>query len=211
MTAFTNTIVSICRAELQTFKGGKLKEDHASVYQRVGTYWSAIPVAGIDGRTVFKDKKGKPYNPAWSAAFISFVLKQAGVGAKFKTTEAHCHYIEAARKAATSNSSKAAYHAVDPYSVMPAVGDIVAVGREYAQQLTFKQAELAYRADSFYPSHCDFVVEVDAQKGVVLVVGGNVNNSVAPKRLLLTSNGRLTDRPEGNKLLPWLALLRCQQ
>lgn len=209
MTPFTSNIVSICQAELQTFKGGKLKETDAAVYKRVGDYWAAVPETGLDGRTLLKDNKGKPYRPAWSAAFISFVLKQAGVGTKFKTTKAHCHYVELARAAAASNAKKA-YHALDPYSATPAIGDIVVAGREYAEQLTFKQAELAYKADGFYPSHGDFVIEVDAQKGEVVVVGGNVGDSVAPKRLMLSPKGRLADRQDGGKVLPWLALLRCQ-
>jgi hypothetical protein len=209
MTAFTSHIVSLCQAELQTFKGGKLKETDAAIYKRVGDYWAAVPAAGLDGRTVWNDSKGKPYRPAWSAAFVSFVLKQAGVGTRFKTTKAHCHYVEAAR-AAVANNAKKAYHAVDPYSAVPSVGDIVVAGREYAEQLTFKQAELAYKADGFYPSHGDFVVEVDAQKSELVVVGGNVGDSVKPKRLLLSPKGRLVDRQDGGKVLPWLALLRCQ-
>jgi hypothetical protein len=209
MTTFTANIVTICRAELQTFKGGKLKETDASVYKRVGDYWAAVPETGLDGRTLLKDSKGKPYRPAWSAAFISFVLKQAGVGAKFKTTKAHCHYVELARVAAATNANKA-YHALDPYSATPAIGDIVVAGREYAEQLTFKQAELAYKGDGFYPSHGDFVIEVDTSKGEVVVVGGNVGDSVASKRLLLSPKGRLLDRQDGGKVLPWLALLRCQ-
>jgi hypothetical protein len=209
MTSFTSNIVSICQAELQTFQGGKLKETDAAVYKRVGDYWAAVPETGLDGRTLLKDSKGKPYRPAWSAAFISFVLKQAGVGNKFKTTKAHCHYVELGRLAAATNAKKA-YHALDPYSATPAIGDIVVAGREYAEQLTFKQAELAYKADGFYPSHGDFVIEVDAPRGEVVVAGGNVGDSVAPKRLLLSPKARLIDRQDGGKVLPWLALLRCQ-
>ncbi len=209
MTPFTSNIVSVCQAELQTFQGGKLKETEAAVYKHVGDYWAAVPEMGLDGRTLLKDSKGKPYRPAWSAAFISFVLKQAGVGNRFKTTKAHCHYVELARVAAASNAKKA-YHALDPYSATPAIGDIVVAGREYAEQLTFKQAELAYKADGLYPSHGDFVIEVDAQKGEAVVAGGNVGDSVASKRLLLSPKGRLVDRQDGGKVLPWLALLRCQ-
>ncbi len=210
MPTFIDTVVAVCRAELQTFKDGKLKETDAAVYKRVGEYWAAVPETKLDGRTLLKDSKGKPYRPAWSAAFVSFVLKRAGVPAsKFKTTKAHCHYVEAARVAAANGAEKA-YHAVDPYSALPAVGDIVVAGREYAEQLTFKQAELAYTADGFYPSHGDFVIAVDAQKSEVVVVGGNVGDSVATKRLLLSPKGRLLDRMDCGNVLPWLALLRCQ-
>ncbi len=209
MPSFQDNIVAICQAELQIFKDGKRKETDAAVYQRVGDYWAAVPVPGFDGRTELKDSKGKPYRPAWSAAFVSYVVKQAGAGAKFKTTKAHCHYVEAARAAAADGANKA-YHAADPYSAVPAVGDIVVAGREYAEQLTYKQAELAYMADGFYPSHGDFVVSVDIQKREAVVIGGNVGDSVATKRLALSPSGRLLDRKDGNKVLPWLALLRCQ-
>lgn len=209
MSTFTQALVEVCRAELQVFKNGKLKEDHQDVYQRVGDYWRSIPVPGIDGRTKQKDSKGGLYNPAWSAAFISFAARQAGAGAAFHYSQAHCHYVEVFRKAAAAPAL--AYVAVDPYTVAPKVGDIVCSGREYAKKLTFKQAALAYQADGFYPSHSDIVVQVDAAAGFIVTIGGNVDSSVKEKRLQISDNGRLLDRMDGPTSLPWLALLRCQR
>lgn len=213
MSTFTDSVIANCRTELARFEGGTLLEGDAKVYKRIGEYWKAIPVQGIDGRTQVKNKKGEVYNPAWSSAFISFIARASGAANAFRYAEAHCHYIEHARQAASSKSSKsssAGYYAVDPYSVIPEIGDIVCAGRESAAQLSFKQAALAYKADSFYPSHGDFVIEVNRAQGYILTIGGNVGNSVREKRLLISPSGRLVDRIDGSKVLPWLALLRCR-
>jgi hypothetical protein len=210
MSNFTEAVVANCKNELLRFERGKLPEEDAKVYRRIGEYWRAIPVQGIDGRTKVKDKKGNLYNPAWSSAFISFIARTSGAGAAFHYAEAHCHYIEHGRQAASSSSTSAGYYAVDPYSIVPNVGDIVCAGREYAAQLSFKQAALAYKADRFYPSHGDFVVEVNRNQGYIITVGGNVGSSVREKRLLLSSSGRLVDRTEGSQVLPWLAVMRCR-
>jgi hypothetical protein len=210
MSNFTDSIVENCRAELAFFGQGKLLEEDAKVFKRVGDYWKSIPVQGIDGRTKVKDKKGKSYNPAWSSAFISFIARTSGAGTAFHYAEAHCHYVENAREAASSSSPSAGYYAVDPYSVAANVGDIICAGREYAELLSFKQAALAYKADRFYPSHGDYVVEVNRAQGYVRTIGGNVGSSVREKRLQVSANGKLVDRTDGSKVLPWLALLRCQ-
>lgn len=209
MSNFTDKLVAACNTEYATFKFGKLKENSDAVYQRVGDYWKSIPVNGIDGKTLVKPKKGKPYNPAWSSAFISFVVKSAGAGKAFKYAEAHCHYVEDARLAAKSGAPRA-YYAVDPYSAIPAVGDLICAGREYAEDYSFEQSELAYKTDTFYPSHSDVVIEVNRDHGYILTLGGNVDNSVTQKRLAISSKGILLDRPNGNKMLPWLALLQCK-
>ena len=210
MSTFTDSVVANCRIELARFESGKLLEDDAKVYKRIGEYWKAIPVQGIDGRTQAKNKDGKTYNPAWSSAFISFIAKLSGAGAAFHYAEAHCHYIENARQAASSSSPTAGYYAVDPYSAIPGIGDIVCAGREYAEQLTFKQAALAYKADRFYPSHGDFVIEVNRPQSYIVTIGGNVGSSVREKRLFISQNGKLIDRTSGSDVLPWLAILRCR-
>jgi hypothetical protein len=209
MSNYTEALIRIAKTELNTFKNGKLLESDKSVYERIGTYWESIPVEGIDGRTKMKNSKGKLYNPAWSSAFISFIVREAGAGQGFKYAEVHCHYIEAARKAAASNNGASSYFSVDPYSDMPAVGDIICAGREYAKEYDFKQAELSYKADSFYPSHGDVVVEIRLNERVLIAIGGNVSDSVREKQIPLSSSGKLIDREDGNKMLPWLALLKC--
>ena len=210
MSNFTDALVVACHAEHTRFDGGKLEEGDAKVFRRVGEYWKAIPIQGIDGRTKVKDKKGDLFNPAWSSAFISFIARTSGAGSAFHYSEAHCHYVERARQAALSASPLAAYYAVDPYSAVPGIGDIICAGRDYAKGLSFKQAALAYKADSFYPSHSDFVIEVNRDQRYVLTMGGNVGNSVQTKRLTIAPNGRLLDVTVGPTVLPWLALLRCR-
>src|SRR5690606_11932682 len=58
-------------------------------FLRVGDYWRAVGQP-FNGRTL--NANGK--RPAWSSAFISFVLKEAGAGDRFKYSVAHCHYFQ---------------------------------------------------------------------------------------------------------------------
>ncbi|ADU69796.1 DUF2272 domain-containing protein [Pantoea sp. At-9b] len=208
MSEFIASLLSICKDEYAIFHFGQLKESDNAVYNRVGDYWKSIPVYDIDGRTTLIDKKGHPYNPAWSAAFISFIIRTAGAGETFKYAQAHCHYIEFSRKA-KKNNIPSAYYAVAPDSAVPSVGDIICSGREYATNYSFEQAELAYKADGHYPSHGDIVVDVNREHGYVLTIGGNVSNSVNQKKLPLSDAGILLDRVDGKNFLPWLALLQC--
>lgn len=109
-----------------------------------------------------------------------------------------------------SKVENVAYYAVDPYSEVPGVGDIVCAGREYANNLSFGQAALAYKADGFYPSHADYVIEINRANRYIRTIGGNVSNSVREKRLHIDSNGRLLDQVSGPSAYPWLALLQCR-
>ncbi|PRD16915.1 hypothetical protein CQW29_04410 [Pantoea coffeiphila] len=209
MTVFIKELLSACDREYSKFRSGTLKEYDAAVYKRVGDYWKAINIDNIDGKTLSKDKHGKFYNPAWSSAFVSFVVKNAGAGDLFNYSSAHCHYIESARKA-RQNGTKSAYYAVSPDSDIPSPGDIICSGREYASEYSFENAELAYKTDSFYPSHGDVVIYVNREQGYLITIGGNVGNSVKQKKILIDEKGFLVDRVDGNNLLPWLALLKCQ-
>lgn len=209
MTVFIDKLLLACDREYTKFQSGTLKEYDDAVYKRVGDYWKAVNIDNIDGKTLSKDKHGKFYTPAWSSAFIAYVVKNAGAGSLFHYSSAHCHYIESARKA-KQNGSESAYYAVSPDADIPSAGDIICSGREYASEYGFEHAELAYKTDSFYPSHGDVVIYVNREQGYIITVGGNIGNTVKQKKIQIDEQGFLVDRAEGKNLLPWLALLKCQ-
>ena len=75
-------IIGLCYEENKYFENGVKKEYDDPQYKRVGLYWSKLNLP-FDGRTKIEKSNGETFNPAWSAAFISYVLRQAGAGDDF--------------------------------------------------------------------------------------------------------------------------------
>ena len=127
----------------------------------------------------------------WSAAFISWLARQAGLGAdEFVFSEAHADYAGAAWQAGAAEAAGAspsfAMRACDITRTPPRVGDLVCQARGARAGLdTFERIGevLATRSTggSPLPMHCDAVVAVDAQG--FDAVGGNVLQSVTQRRL----------------------------
>ncbi|MFN1549379.1 DUF2272 domain-containing protein [Vibrio natriegens] len=198
-TEIRNAIVRICRDELARFGNGKAKETDDPQYLRVGDYWAAVGLPN-NGRTL--DSNGK--RPAWSAAFISFVLKEAGAGDRFEYSVAHCHYFQHF----VDLTGPSLYEAAPVDNIIPSPGDILHYGRSDAARHDFAAACADYGNDSFYPSHSSFVVEVDLNAGLIRTIGGNEGNSVKLTTHQLDKSGYLKPRKSGNNSLPWIGLLR---
>lgn len=202
--AFRDEIVRICLEEEAKFSGGR-KESDDPQYKYVGEYWDVLGL-NIDGRTKYKRKKKDGtivyYNPAWSSAFVSYVAKNAGAKKKFLYSQAHCHYVQ------EFVSNPGLYKAEEFEKYVVKVGDLVHAGREYAARYDFDEARGQYIADSFYPSHSDYIVKVT--KKYAYTIGGNVRNDVSGKRLALDSKGRLKPRKIGGKDAPWICVLSLQ-
>lgn len=196
--AFINELIDVCNAEYQRFDNGSGKEQNSPYSGFVGEYWQSIGI-NLSGDTVVDGSR-----PAWSAAFVSYCVRKAGGGTKFKYSQAHCHYVNSAMIA--SEGGAAHIHLARRAEVyQPKIGDIICAGREYAKHHTYDIARMQYVADSFYPSHADMVVAVS--DNTVSVVGGNVNHSVQRKILRRKSDGTLEKRVSGSTSYPWIAVL----
>jgi hypothetical protein len=127
----------------------------------------------------------------WSAAFISWLARQAGLEADaFVFSEAHADYAGAAWQAGEAEAAGAstpfALRACDITQTPPRVGDLVCQARGARAGLdTFARIGevLANRptGGAPLPMHCDAVVAVDANG--FDAVGGNVLQSVTLRRL----------------------------
>lgn len=127
----------------------------------------------------------------WSAAFISWLARAAGLDAgEFVFSEAHADYAGAAwqagRDEATGQPTEAALRACDLRQVPPRIGDLICQARGAGAGLdTFEKlgAILSTRrtGGSALPMHCDVVVARDALG--FDAVGGNVLDSVTLRRL----------------------------
>ena len=180
------------------------------LWQRVGEYWWLGQNAGsTPGAWTGKhDQNGREFPPeeddryAWSAAFISYVMRVAGAGDRFPYAIAHATYIDKARRVSLGMISAWAVSAQPPGQYAPRPGDLICTGRDSGASIRFEDLP----APSF-PSHCDLVVS--AQPGSLSVVGGNVGSAVAMKHVPVATDGKLvgSDGQVLDTRYPWFVVL----
>src|SRR5687768_4082007 len=84
---------STAKAEFESWnRGGQKKETDPAMRPRLLAYWQTVTTAAEAERMINR-------RDAWSAAFISYVMKQAGAGTSFKYGAAHRIYIGRAKAA----------------------------------------------------------------------------------------------------------------
>ena len=172
-TGYRRKVVEIAMAEwrrwgAQAAHRNGPKQHHTGYGAWVGHYW--------------KVATGQESRAAWSGAFVSYVMKEAGAGASWPGSGSHAHYI----RVATQNRERRSGHfwarRLSEYAPRP--GDLVCnsleSGIDYDRQ-----------PDRAYASHCDIVVDV--RDGWIAVIGGNLSNSVAKRALMTDAGGRLVN------------------
>ena len=173
----------------------------AGLWQRVGDYWwigqnNYAPSSGWTGKYGSDGRAYQGEPPAWSAAFISYLMRTAGAGDRFPYSPLHATYINAA---ASGNAILAA-QPPDLYAVQQ--GDLICYGRRGAQKLRFTDLPTA----SFF-GHCDMVVGL--APGELTVIGGNVSAGVTMKHVPVTAQGMLStsDGQPVDPRYPWFVVL----
>src|SRR5262249_42962046 len=147
----------------------------------------------------------------WSAAFISYVVRQAGVGPDaFHFSNAHRAYIYdafATSVAEVAGERSDRIYRACPLATRPRIGDMICAQREPAladmSDETVRErvrGELAGSPDarSIRRSHCEVVAYVDAGARKVYSIGGNVNQAVTTRKLNLRRDGRFSAAQKGN-------------
>lgn len=132
--------------------------------------------------------------PAWSAAFISWVFRTAGVDAReFPPKATHALYLDALIADARRFPATAPFLPRAPEERAPAPGDLLCFDRSRTplRHWTDRLAETG----ALRPMHCDIVTAT--QPGAVEVVGGNVADSVTLTRYPADLDGRLSPPPPG--------------
>jgi len=156
--------------------GGR-NERNSGVTARMQNYWRSV---GWNPSASQIRSRSWQYNNPWSAAFVSYVMKQAGAGSQFRYHPAHWVYIaDAKRNVGNRNET---FWAFDARTVNPKVGDLVCKARA-GSGLNFSNVQRGGK------SHCDIVTEVHARH--IVIIGGNVGNTVKKQTVSLKSNGRL--------------------
>jgi Uncharacterized protein conserved in bacteria (DUF2272)/Phage tail lysozyme len=122
---------------------------------------------------------------AWSAVFVSYVMRRAGAGPAFVYSALHQTYIRAARENRLRRNTANPFWAFRATEVAPGVGDLVCASRSNSGATYDNIADPQVRA-----THCDIVTEV--QPGRIRVIGGNVSQTVGEKWLRALPDGRLS-------------------
>jgi hypothetical protein len=187
-------------------------ERQQGLWQRVGEYWwlamnTDAPDAAWTGRhdangVVFPASGDAQY--AWSAAFVSYVMRIAGAGARFPYSASHSDYIDNAKQMALGQTTAWLISAERPEGYAPMPGDLICIGRSSARDLRYDDLPAGH-----FPAHCDIVVD-NVAAGQITVVGGNVDDAVTLKHVPVTLDGKLA-APDGQILDPryrWMVVLR---
>ncbi len=175
------------------------------LWQRIGEYWWLGLDAGEPERawTGKHDARGRVFPPerdarfAWSAAFISYVMRIAGAGPRFPYSESHSDYINAARRGTETLT------ALPLTRDAPAPGDLVCYARDADAGLRYEDLPAGR-----FAGHCDIVVA--REPAALRVIGGNVNDAVRLKRVPVTADGHLAT-PDGvvlDERFAWFVVIK---
>ncbi|WFU14941.1 DUF2272 domain-containing protein [Bradyrhizobium sp. CB3481] len=186
------SIVAIAKAEFDRFHG--IDEGDEPLRSRIADYYEA----GGGSRNLDPTLNEN----AWSAAFVSFCVKQSGATPdQFKFNLSHSVFVRAAIANGDADRGVFRGHRVTEYA--PRLGDLVHHNRD-GGTLSFDFA----RANTGYPSHSAIVVDFEVRNGVrhAVTIGGNEGLSggtgtVGMKRFPLDANGFLNQSAIGVKLI----------
>ena len=163
------------------------RAESARVAGSIAGYWAVTPQAAWILNTQNAAWKGPRGGGArwrypWSAAFVSWVMCEAGLGdaSRFRRAVAHHVYIDQAIRARAADGSPAAFAALDVGTTTIVPGDLLCSARRPAYRSI---AERRRQMGNGARTHCDVVVELDASRDRILAIGGNVRGTVALKLL----------------------------
>ena len=158
--------------------------ESARVASSIAGYWAATPdsdwILQRQNANWNAEGAGARWRNAWSAAFISWVMCESGVGepAQFRRAIAHHTYIDQAIRAADGRDRQSVFTAYDPGEAVIEPGDLLCRGsRPTYRNLAERRAQMGDGART----HCDIVVKVDTLAKKIMVIGGNVRGSVRMK------------------------------
>ena len=136
---------------------------------------------------------------SWSAAFVSYVVKQAGTPeSAFRFANAHRAYIYDAFATSAAEQNKETdnhvYRACPLLATKPRIGDMICNQRESTLADATEEAvrerirtELASGGDtrSIRRTHCEMVASIDPRTRTMITIGGNVLQAVTARKLNL--------------------------
>jgi hypothetical protein len=162
------------------------------------------------------------YSTAWSAVFISWLMKTAGAGDYFLYSAGHINYIRAAyRNRGNLNRNRDNLIRENPFwlycpnEVVIEPGDLVCKNRTDATTGAASHYTCNNLVGGPGLTHCDLVVDVISDFGYVEVIGGNKDNpdtpsgegtTVAKQRLRIDADGHIATDGDQNEIFAVIKL-----
>ena len=149
----------------------------------------------------------------WSAAFVSYVIREAGVTATaFQFSNAHRDYIYDAFAASAAElngrgAGERLYRACPLTATKPRPGDLICAQYEHAladagaQKVRERiRAELdgGKAARTVRRTHCEVVASIDAAARKLYAISGNVYQAVSARKLNLRNNLKFSAAQKGH-------------
>jgi hypothetical protein len=182
---FKNRIVRIANGEYSSWHSTlvngtyAIKEYDPGALNLLTKYWNATPTPPAPITS----------GPMWSAAFISWVMKEAGATDLFKYSGAHITYMRAARinrRDTTQNPFR--LYRINEFIPRMQPGDLVCKARA-GSGLTFDNV-LTHGNTA---AHVDIITEIDRTNNRLRVVGGNICDNVDHKGLNVVGGNMITN------------------
>ena len=169
------------------------RAESARVAGSIAGYWSVTPQGGWivgEQNDAWQGPRGvaSRWRYPWSAAFVSWVMCEAGLGetSVFRRAVAHHAYIDQAIRARGGRAPDAAFAAYDVGEAPVVPGDLLCSARRPAyRSIAERRRQMGVGART----HCDIVVKVEPSRGRILAVGGNVRGAVSLKLLPAAADG----------------------
>lgn len=176
-----------------------LADNQEPAWQRVVRYWrDSLLLGSIGHRRGATDClygaetgqqaeacRGFVVDTPWSAAFISWVMRQANVPG-FRGSSRHFTYVQAAYQQPATN----AFTVIDVAKAKPVVGDLICYVRQSSRLFGHEGLVPVLRSGGSLDMHCDIVVAVNPDNdSTAYAIGGNVQQGVTMRLLPLNRNG----------------------
>ena len=188
------------------------RAESARVAGSIAGYWTVTPQGGwiLDAQNdAWRGSRGvgSRWRYPWSAAFVSWVMCEAGLGeaSLFRRAVAHHVYIDQAIRASGGDTAAAAFAAHDVGDAPVTPGDLLCSARRPAyRSIAERRRQMGVGART----HCDIVVKVEPSRRRILAIGGNVRGAVSLKLLPATAgpDGGLRPLPGRRRIFAHLDL-----
>ena len=183
-----------------------LAEDAKELDATISGYWSATPEGArvVNGQNrAWNAPGGNAVNwlEPWSAAFVSWVMCEAGLGdtMQFERSISHRVYVDQAIRARDGEAPDSAFVAYDAGEAQIEPGDLLCNARDGTDYRSLADRRRDF--GRYAPTHCDIVVKVDLAQNRLLVIGGNVIQSVSLTILPLRREGSAFPRPVDDSII----------
>ena len=181
----TNVVIKLEEEWSKWNNGNQVLTDtmcsNGTVINLLDTYWSSVGSS-------LKARGGCGSETPWSAAFISYIMKNSGV-IEFPYSAKHSVYIQKARNNVNNGGTYSWYgYNVTDANATVEVGDLLCYTREPNTNTQWN--EIVDDTNT----HCDCVTKIDTTNPsapIAEVIGGNVSNTVKRSSITLTSNNKI--------------------